>query len=88
MFVIALNVLFCVHSYMCFRLLGGALPLLSVPQLRQALSGEVMRHYGEHVVVAQVGQPKQAQCGRKSPLYIFFDPVQKFDSGSLKGKSF
>ncbi|KAJ8266572.1 hypothetical protein GJAV_G00132020 [Gymnothorax javanicus] len=41
-------------SYMCYRLLGSALPLLSVPQLQQVLSGEVMRHYGEHVVSAQL----------------------------------
>ncbi|KAJ8402245.1 hypothetical protein AAFF_G00371100 [Aldrovandia affinis] len=42
------------NSYMCYRLLGSALPLLSLPQLQQVLSGEVMRHYGEHVVSAQL----------------------------------
>lgn len=46
---------FC--SYLSFRLLGSALPLLSVEQLKQVLSGEVMLHYGEHVVSAQVRHP-------------------------------
>ncbi|XP_015223403.2 myb-binding protein 1A-like protein [Lepisosteus oculatus] len=41
-------------SYMCYRLLGSALPMLSLPQLRHVLTGEVMRHYGEHVVSAQL----------------------------------
>ncbi|XP_033502826.2 myb-binding protein 1A-like protein isoform X2 [Epinephelus lanceolatus] len=39
--------------YLSFRLLGSALPLLSVAQLKEVLSGEVMTHYGEHVVSAQ-----------------------------------
>lgn len=43
-----------VCSYLGFRLLGSALPLLSLPQLKEVLSGEVMMHYGEHVVSAQV----------------------------------
>uniref|UniRef100_A0A8D0GL39 MYB binding protein 1a n=1 Tax=Sphenodon punctatus TaxID=8508 RepID=A0A8D0GL39_SPHPU len=37
-------------SYMCYRLLGNALPLLSLDQLRVLLRGEVIRHYGNHVV--------------------------------------
>ncbi|XP_060612733.2 myb-binding protein 1A isoform X2 [Anolis sagrei] len=37
-------------SYMCYRLLGSALPLLSLKQLKMILQGEVMRHYGVHVV--------------------------------------
>nr|XP_008122535.1 PREDICTED: myb-binding protein 1A [Anolis carolinensis] len=37
-------------SYMCYRLLGSALPLLSLKQLKMVLQGEVMRHYGIHVV--------------------------------------
>ncbi|MBN3310123.1 MBB1A protein, partial [Amia calva] len=41
-------------SYMCYRLLGSALPLLSLQQIRYVLSGEVMRHYGEHVLTAQL----------------------------------
>uniref|UniRef100_A0A8D3CV44 Myb-binding protein 1A-like protein n=1 Tax=Scophthalmus maximus TaxID=52904 RepID=A0A8D3CV44_SCOMX len=36
--------------YLSFRLLGSALPLLSVEQLKEVLSGDVMTHYGEHVV--------------------------------------
>uniref|UniRef100_A0A8C9ZCH3 MYB binding protein (P160) 1a n=1 Tax=Sander lucioperca TaxID=283035 RepID=A0A8C9ZCH3_SANLU len=40
--------------YLSFRLLGSALPLLSVAQLKEVLSGEVMMQYGEHVVSAQV----------------------------------
>ncbi|KAM9332001.1 myb-binding protein 1A-like protein [Pholidichthys leucotaenia] len=39
--------------YMSFRLLGNALPLLSVTQLKEVLSSEVMKLYGEHVVLAQ-----------------------------------
>lgn len=42
-------------SYMCYRLLGSALPLLSVEQLQMVLKGKVMLHYGEHVVATQVG---------------------------------
>ncbi|XP_035289498.1 myb-binding protein 1A-like protein [Anguilla anguilla] len=42
------------NNFMCYRLLGSALPLLSLPQLQQVLSGEVMKHYGEHVVSAQL----------------------------------
>uniref|UniRef100_H3BH19 MYB binding protein 1a n=1 Tax=Latimeria chalumnae TaxID=7897 RepID=H3BH19_LATCH len=41
-------------SYMCFRLLGNALPLLSLDQIQTVLTGEVMRQYGEHVVSAQL----------------------------------
>ncbi len=48
-----------VCSYLSFRLLGSALPLLSVAQLKEVLSGEVMMHYGEHVVSAQVSGPVQ-----------------------------
>uniref|UniRef100_A0A8C5X1H0 MYB binding protein 1a n=1 Tax=Malurus cyaneus samueli TaxID=2593467 RepID=A0A8C5X1H0_9PASS len=36
-------------SYMCYRLLGSALPLLSMEQLQVVLKGKVMLHYGEHV---------------------------------------
>ncbi|KAL4630901.1 myb-binding protein 1A [Arapaima gigas] len=41
-------------SYMCYRLLVSALPLLSLPQLNHVLSGEVMKHYGQHVISAQL----------------------------------
>ncbi|XP_077403529.1 myb-binding protein 1A-like protein [Vanacampus margaritifer] len=39
--------------FLSFRLLGSALPLLSLPQLKEVLSGEVMKQYGDHVVSAQ-----------------------------------
>ncbi|XP_061658301.1 myb-binding protein 1A-like protein [Syngnathoides biaculeatus] len=39
--------------FLSFRMLGSALPLLSLSQLKEVLSGEVMIHYGEHVVSAQ-----------------------------------
>ncbi|XP_056313310.1 myb-binding protein 1A-like protein [Danio aesculapii] len=39
--------------YLSFRLLGASLPLLSIPQLQFVLSGDVMRHYGEHTMSAQ-----------------------------------
>uniref|UniRef100_A0A8C0GUR4 MYB binding protein 1a n=1 Tax=Chelonoidis abingdonii TaxID=106734 RepID=A0A8C0GUR4_CHEAB len=42
------------NSYMCYRLLGSSLPLLSLDQLQIVLRGEVMRHYGDHVVSAQL----------------------------------
>lgn len=45
-----------VSSYLSFRLLGSALPLLSLDQLKDVLSGEVMMLYGEHVVTAQVSE--------------------------------
>ncbi|XP_010181274.1 PREDICTED: myb-binding protein 1A-like protein, partial [Mesitornis unicolor] len=41
------------ESYMCYRLLGSALPLLSLDQLQMVLKGKVMQHYGEHVVTTQ-----------------------------------
>ncbi|XP_066491533.1 myb-binding protein 1A [Tiliqua scincoides] len=41
-------------SYMCYRLLGSALPLLSLDQLTMVLRGEVMRRYGTHVVSTQL----------------------------------
>ncbi|KFP34045.1 Myb-binding protein 1A-like, partial [Colius striatus] len=41
-------------SYMCYRLLGSALPLLSLDQLQMVLKGKVMEHYGEHVVTTQL----------------------------------
>lgn len=41
-------------SYLSFRLLGSALTILSVDQLKEVLSGEVMMQYGDHVVFAQV----------------------------------
>ncbi|XP_072475071.1 myb-binding protein 1A [Notamacropus eugenii] len=41
-------------SYTAFRLLGSALPLLSLEQLHMVLHGEVMLRYGDHVLSAQL----------------------------------
>ncbi|NXF83642.1 MBB1A protein, partial [Sclerurus mexicanus] len=43
-------------SSMCYRLLGSALPVLSLEQLQVVLKGKVMLHYGEHVVATQFPQ--------------------------------
>ncbi|KAM4843480.1 myb-binding protein 1A [Thomomys bottae] len=40
-------------SYLCFRLLGAALPLLSKEQLYLAMRGDLIRHLGEHMVIAK-----------------------------------
>ncbi|KAK7172611.1 hypothetical protein R3I93_002657 [Phoxinus phoxinus] len=40
--------------YLSFRLLAASLPLLSITQLEFVLSGDVMRHYGEHILSAQL----------------------------------
>ncbi|XP_075708952.1 myb-binding protein 1A [Rhinoderma darwinii] len=39
--------------YLCYRLLGAALPLLDINQLRMILRRNVMLHYGAHVVSTQ-----------------------------------
>ncbi|XP_051891931.1 myb-binding protein 1A-like protein [Pristis pectinata] len=54
-------------SYLCFRLLGNTLPLLNLCQLNLVLTGEVMRHYGDHVVSAQLPKrfrfaPEMEKC--------------------------
>ncbi|XP_045149263.1 myb-binding protein 1A [Echinops telfairi] len=41
-------------SFLCFRLLGAALPLLSEKQLQLALRGAVAQQYGEHLVIAKL----------------------------------
>uniref|UniRef100_A0A8D1KAF9 Myb-binding protein 1A n=1 Tax=Sus scrofa TaxID=9823 RepID=A0A8D1KAF9_PIG len=41
-------------SYLCFRLLGAALPLLSKEQLQLVMRGDLIRHYGEHMVTAKL----------------------------------
>uniref|UniRef100_A0A8C3YV89 MYB binding protein 1a n=1 Tax=Catagonus wagneri TaxID=51154 RepID=A0A8C3YV89_9CETA len=41
-------------SYLCFRLLGTALPLLSEEQLQLVMRGDLIRHYGEHTVTAKL----------------------------------
>uniref|UniRef100_A0A8C2DGR2 MYB binding protein (P160) 1a n=1 Tax=Cyprinus carpio TaxID=7962 RepID=A0A8C2DGR2_CYPCA len=40
--------------YLSFRLLGACLPLLSVAQLEFVLSADVMTHYGQHMLSAQL----------------------------------
>ncbi|XP_058531543.1 myb-binding protein 1A [Ochotona princeps] len=41
-------------NYMCFRLLGTALPLLSKEQLQLVLRGDLARLMGEHMVTSQI----------------------------------
>lgn len=53
---------------MCYRLLGSALPLLSLDQLQMVLKGKVMQHYGEHVVTTQVGLLKVLVLRAKDPV--------------------
>ncbi|XP_014165902.1 myb-binding protein 1A [Geospiza fortis] len=55
-------------SYMCYRLLGSALPLLSLEQLQVVLKGKVMLHYGEHVVATQ--SPQGFKFGAEMEGYI------------------
>lgn len=55
-------------SYMCYRLLGSALPLLSLDQLQMVLKGKVMQQYGEHVVTTQVGLLKVLIVRAKDPV--------------------
>ncbi|XP_062448824.1 myb-binding protein 1A [Rhea pennata] len=55
-------------SYMCYRLLGSALPLLSLDQLRMVLKGQVMQHYGEHVVITQL--PNRFKFAPEMEAYV------------------
>ncbi|XP_005399744.1 PREDICTED: myb-binding protein 1A [Chinchilla lanigera] len=41
-------------SFMCFRLLGAALPLLSKEQLQLVMRGDLARHFGERMVTAKL----------------------------------
>ncbi|XP_063051734.1 myb-binding protein 1A-like protein [Engraulis encrasicolus] len=54
--------------YMCFRLMGSALPHLSVPQIQQVLSSDVMRLYGEHVMLAR--QPERFKIAPEIEAYV------------------
>lgn len=56
-------------SYLSFRLLGSALPHLSLPQLKEVLSGEVMMQYGVHVVSAQVRTLNQTNPRTGEPRF-------------------
>ncbi|KAM5215341.1 myb-binding protein 1A isoform 2-T2 [Hipposideros larvatus] len=40
-------------SYLCFRLLGASLPLLSKEQLQLVMRGDLIRHFGEHMVTVK-----------------------------------
>ncbi|XP_011814006.1 PREDICTED: myb-binding protein 1A [Colobus angolensis palliatus] len=55
-------------SYLCFRLLGAALPLLNKEQLQLVLRGDVIRHYGEHVCTAKL--PKQFKFAPEMEDYV------------------
>ncbi|XP_026564304.1 myb-binding protein 1A [Pseudonaja textilis] len=55
-------------SYMCFRLLGSALPLLSLSQLKMVLQGEVMRQYGFHVVTSKL--PERFKFAPEMDTYV------------------
>ncbi|CAL8365233.1 unnamed protein product [Lota lota] len=54
--------------YLAYRLLGIALPLLSLEQLNEVLSGDVMRHYGEHVTSAH--KPGRFQLAPEMETYV------------------
>ncbi|KAG7516476.1 myb-binding protein 1A [Solea senegalensis] len=54
--------------YLSFRLLGSALPLLSLEQLKEVLSGEVMERYGEHVLSAQ--KPDRFKLAPEMDVYV------------------
>ncbi|KAB1266199.1 Myb-binding protein 1A [Camelus dromedarius] len=55
-------------SYLCFRLLGTALPLLSKEQLQLVMQGDLIRHYGEHVVTAKL--PNQFKFAPEMNEYV------------------
>ncbi|TMS13875.1 Myb-binding protein 1A-like protein [Larimichthys crocea] len=65
--------------YLSFRLLGSALPHLSIAQLKEVLSGEVMMHYGEHVVSAQ--KPDRFKLAPEMDTYVsnFLEGCQDSD---------
>ncbi|XP_054481396.1 myb-binding protein 1A-like protein [Anoplopoma fimbria] len=65
--------------FLSFRLLGSALPLLSLAQLKEVLSGEVMVHYGEHVVSAQ--KPDRFKLAPEMDTYVsdFLEGCQDAD---------
>uniref|UniRef100_A0A1A7WZA4 MYB binding protein (P160) 1a n=1 Tax=Iconisemion striatum TaxID=60296 RepID=A0A1A7WZA4_9TELE len=57
-----------VTHYLSFRLLGSALPLLSLSQLKEVLAGEVMMHYGEHVLASQ--KPGRFKLAPEMDTYV------------------
>lgn len=54
--------------YLSFRLLGASLPLLSEEQLSEVLSGDVMRLYGQHVVMSQ--KPGRFRMSPEMDAYV------------------
>ncbi|XP_031725142.1 myb-binding protein 1A-like protein [Anarrhichthys ocellatus] len=65
--------------YLSFRLLGSALPLLSAAQLKEVMSGEVMIHYGEHVMSSQ--KPDRFKLAPEMDTYVsdFLEGCQDAD---------
>ncbi|XP_031993803.1 myb-binding protein 1A isoform X1 [Hylobates moloch] len=63
-----LKIQFWPASYLCFRLLGAALPLLTKEQLQLVMQGDVIRHYGEHVCTAKL--PKQFRFAPEMDDYV------------------
>ncbi|XP_040485773.1 myb-binding protein 1A [Ursus maritimus] len=55
-------------SYLCFRLLGTALPLLSKEQLPLVMRGDLVRHFGEHMVTAKL--PNQFKFAPEMNEYV------------------
>ncbi|XP_024420685.2 myb-binding protein 1A [Desmodus rotundus] len=55
-------------SYLCFRLLGVSLPLLSKEQLQLVMRGDLIRHYGEHMVTAKF--PSQFKFAPEMNEYV------------------
>ncbi|XP_032127593.1 myb-binding protein 1A isoform X7 [Sapajus apella] len=55
-------------SYLCFRLLGAALPLLTKEQLQLVMRGDVIRHYGEHTCTAKL--PNQFKFAPEMEEYV------------------
>ncbi|XP_046530926.1 myb-binding protein 1A isoform X2 [Equus quagga] len=55
-------------SYLCFRLLGAALPLLSKEQLQLVMRGDLIRQYGEHLVTAKF--PNQFKFAPEMNEYV------------------
>ncbi|KAM8813727.1 LOW QUALITY PROTEIN: myb-binding protein 1A [Rhynchonycteris naso] len=55
-------------SYLCFRLLGASLPLLSKEQLQLAMRGDLIRHFGEHMVATKF--PNQFKFSPEMNEYI------------------
>ncbi|XP_006899860.1 PREDICTED: myb-binding protein 1A [Elephantulus edwardii] len=55
-------------SYLCFRLLGAALPLLSKEQLQLVMRGDLIHLYGEHLVTAKL--PNQFKFAPEMDEYV------------------